>query len=221
MTDTSENTSNNTFVFTPIEARILGCLIEKKYTTPDVYPLTLNSIVSAANQKTSRYPLMELDDVIVRRSLMLLVGKGYVRETFSSRVDRYEHLVSSRLNLSRPKAALLGLLMLRGPQTLAELQTRVERMAPIASLDEVQEELESLISHEDKLVIRLERAPGKREERYAHLLCGADVQLPDAGPAAVAIRAPSPDYIDRIEVLEAQVAELQAAVDALKGTCEE
>ena len=128
------------------EARVLGCLIEKKETTPDVYPLTPNAALVAANQKTSRDPIMSLEQVEVHRALATLEQKGLARHTFAARAERYEHRVQQRLGLSQAQIVLLGLLLLRGPQTAYELLARGERMAKFELADEVRENLEALNS---------------------------------------------------------------------------
>ncbi len=200
-------------ILTPAEARVLGCLVEKKELTPDVYPLSLNSAVAAANQKTAREPVMALEQVEVNRALKTLAEKGLVRLAFGSRVERYEHLLPQRFSLSQGQIALVGLMMLRGPQTVHELAARAERMARFQSIDDVRTELDLLIGRRPPLVKLIERGPGQREDRYAHLLSG-DVEMPApvrfAQPAAV-----SSDVEDRLAALEEQVAALQAQVKAL------
>lgn len=200
-------------ILTPAEARVLGCLVEKKELTPDVYPLSLNSAVAAANQKTAREPVMALEQVEVNRALKTLAEKGLVRLAFGSRVERYEHLLPQRFSLSQGQIALVGLMMLRGPQTVHELAARAERMARFQSIDDVRTELDLLIGRRPPLVKLIERGPGQREDRYAHLLSG-DVEMPApvrfAQPAAV-----SSDVEDRLAALEEQVATLQAQVKAL------
>lgn len=200
-------------ILTPAEARVLGCLVEKKELTPDVYPLSLNSAVAAANQKTAREPVMALEQVEVNRALKTLAEKGLVRQAFGSRVERYEHLLPQRFSLSQGQIALVGLMMLRGPQTVHELSARAERMARFQSIDEIRTELDLLIGRRPPLVKLIERGPGQREDRYAHLLSG-DVEMP--APARFAQpTATSSDVEDRLAALEDQVAALQAQVRAL------
>ncbi len=200
-------------VLTPAEARVLGCLVEKKELTPDVYPLTLNSAVAAANQKTAREPVMALEQVEVNRALKTLTEKGLVRQAFGSRVERYEHLLPQRFSLSQGQIALVGLMLLRGPQTVHELSARAERMARFQSIDEIRTELDLLIGRRPPLVKLIERGPGQREDRYAHLLSG-DVETP-APVRFVRPVAASSDIEDRLAALEEQVAALQAQVQAL------
>jgi uncharacterized protein YceH (UPF0502 family) len=198
-----------------LEARVLGCLIEKRELTPDIYPLTLNAAQAAANQKTARDPVMALEQVEVRRALGLLEQKGLVRQAFAARVERYEHSVAQRFSLTTPQIALLGLLMLRGPQTAFELLARSERMTRFGSIDDLRAELDLLIGRNPPLVQQLDRAPGQREERYVHLLSGAVAV--DTAPTYRA--APQPeqgsDLEERVRVLEREVAELRAMVQAL------
>lgn len=204
----------------PVEARILGCLIEKKETTPDVYPMTVNALVSAANQKTSREPVMALEPSDVQRALKMLEQKGLVRQMFASRVERYEHLAGQRFSLTQAQLAILGLLMLRGPQTGYELLSRSERMARIGSIEELESDLDLMIGRRPPLVKPIDRGPGQREHRYAHLLSG-DVAAPAPRGAAPEGRAGSEaadaDLDARIRRLEAQVETLAARLDALES----
>lgn len=198
----------------PIEARVLGCLVEKKDLTPDVYPLTLNAALAAANQKTAREPVMALEIPEVRRALASLEQKGLVRQAFASRVERYEHLLGQRFSLTQGQSALIGLLLLRGPQTAHELLARAERMARFSSVDDVRGNLDLLIGRRPPLVQLLERGPGQREERYAQLLSGPVQALPALPPRA---DQASPDLEARVEALERQVASLVEQVKRLSG----
>lgn len=191
------------------EARVLGCLIEKKETTPDVYPLTPNAALVAANQKTSRDPIMSLEQVEVHRALATLEQKGLARHTFAARAERYEHRVQQRLGLSQAQIVLLGLLLLRGPQTAYELLARGERMAKFELADEVRENLEALNQREPALVQLLARGPGQREDRYVHLLSGPVVAAAPSGQSGVT------GLEARVQMLEEQLAQLRAQVEAL------
>ncbi|MBB6010981.1 hypothetical protein HNR59_000326 [Aquamicrobium lusatiense] len=198
-----------------LEARILGCLIEKKELTPDVYPLTSNALLAAANQKTARDPVMALTQPDILRGLKMLEQKGFVRQIFASRVERYEHLMAQKFSLTVPQTALLGLLMLRGPQTVHELLARAERFARFASADDLRTELDMLIGKRPPLVQEIGRGPGQREDRYVHLLCGpVDVAALSAasGPVVVAGDA---ELEARIAALEEQVRQLAERLDAL------
>jgi len=202
---------------TAIEARILGCLIEKKELTPDVYPMTSNALISAANQKTSRDPVMALEMSDVTRTLGTLQAKGLVRQQFASRVERYEHLMAQKFSLTRNQSALIGLLMLRGPQTVYELLARTERMASFADADAVKDELDMLIGRRPPLVKEIGRAPGQREDRYAQLLTGPVQVAERAAPIRVAESADSAGLESRVQALEEQVAALAEQIRKLTG----
>ncbi len=201
------------------EARVLGCLIEKESTTPESYPLTQNACQSACNQKTSRVPVMKLDPGRVGTALRKLEQRGLVRSDFGARATRYRHRVDSALELTPAQRALIGLLLLRGPQTLAELFTRSERIHRFDDLEDVEFNLGRLASREPAFIVRLPRAPGQREDRYMHRLCGEP-----AAPASVAATPATPpasnpsnrnesELIDRIEALEQRVARLEARLN--------
>ncbi len=199
-------------ILTLVEARVLGCLIEKKELTPDIYPMTSNALVAAANQKTSRDPVMALELADITRALGTLQSKGLVRQQFASRVERYEHLMAQKISLTRNQYALVGLLLLRGPQTLYELLARAERMANFADADALRGELDLLIGRRPPLVVELGRAPGQREERFAHLLSGEVQATTSTAPS----QPRSPDFLSeleaRVQALEEQVAKLQAQI---------
>lgn len=203
-------------ILSPVEARVLGCLIEKKELTPDIYPLTLNAALAAANQKTAREPVMSVELVEVRRALGQLEHKGLVRQVFASRVERYEHVVAQRFSLTSAQIALLGLLLLRGPQTAYELLARSERMVRLPSIDELRSNLDLLISRKPPLVQQIDRGPGQREDRYVHLLSGP-VQTPVV--AATPLQSPSPasDLEARVQALEEEIGQLRARINALTG----
>ncbi len=201
-------------VLNAAQARTLGCLIEKEATTPDTYPLTVNAAQVAANQKTAREPLMALSTGDVHHALRQLETLGLARQQFSSRAERYEHRTGATLDLTRQQVALLGLLLLRGPQTVGELFARSERLARFADADEVRHHLERLVQRD--LGILLPRASGQREDRYMHLLCGPV----DAEALAAQYRAPSTAgsnaLEDRVQQLEASVAALQEQLAQLQ-----
>ncbi|WP_043621301.1 YceH family protein [Ensifer sp. ZNC0028] len=210
-------TSDTDFpILNAVEARVLGCLIEKKETTPDVYPLTLNSAHSAANQKTARDPVMALEQVEIHRALSSLAQKGLVRQAFASRVERYEHLAANRFSLTSPQIVVLGLLLLRGPQTAYELWARSERMARFSSVEELKDNLDLMMGRRPPLIVQLNRGAGQREDRFAHLLCG-EVEQP--AERAVVSSAPSGSALsaleERLEALERKVATLEEQLDAL------
>lgn len=199
-----------------IEARLLGCLVEKEATTPEQYPLTENAALQAANQKTSREPVMALDAGEVGHGLRGLEAKGLVRRVDGSRALRFEHIAARALELTRAQLAALALLLLRGPQTIAELMARTERLHAYANGDELQHALERLAAR--GFVLALPKAPGQREGRWAHLLCGPVDWTPPTQRAAPSSasgdeegEAPAIDaLLSRIAALEARVAVLEA-----------
>jgi uncharacterized protein len=190
------------------EIRVLGCLLEKQRTTPDVYPLSLNALRLACNQATNREPVVDYDEATVRAALDRLSRKGWARLASGpgSRAAKYRQLFDEALGLLPSQSALLAVLMLRGPQTPGELKGRSERLYPLGSLDDVHRTLESLLERE--LVRRLPRRPGQKEERYEHLLGGADAAPAEAGEAAPAASG----LEERVRVLEEQVAALERAL---------
>jgi uncharacterized protein YceH (UPF0502 family) len=190
------------------EARILGSLIEKEATTPEQYPLTENAIVVASNQKTAREPVMELSTGDVGHALRQMEPRGLVRSVHGARAQRYEHRFDKAYNVTAQQQALLAILLLRGAQTLNELLTRTERLARFATPEDARHQLDRLLERE--LVVRLPKAPGQREERWMHLLCGpVDVE---ALASAASERAPreASGLEARIEALEARIAALEA-----------
>ncbi len=198
------------------EARVLGCLIEKEATTPDAYPLTVNAAHVAANQKTARDPVLALNVGDVNHALRQLEQKGFAKQVFSSRAERYEHSAGKALDLLKQQVTLLGLLLLRGPQTLHELLARSERLAKFADTDDARHHLERLIQRQPALVQQIPRGPGQREDRYVHLLSGAvDVAAVTARIAASASAdTASPALEARVQALESEVAELRGIIAA-------
>ena len=197
-----------------VELRVLGCLIEKQRTTPDVYPLSLNALRTACNQATNRDPVVSYDESEIRAALDRLSRKRWARLASGpgSRAAKYRHLLDEALELADGEISLLAVLMLRGPQTPGELKQRVERLHRFPSTVDVEATLQALIDRE--LVARLPRRPGQKEERYEQLL-GAEAE--EAEPAApVAVVAPSPGLLEeRVRRLETEVAELRARVSSL------
>jgi uncharacterized protein YceH (UPF0502 family) len=207
-----------------IEARILGCLIEKAATTPEVYPLTQNAVVVACNQKTSRDPVMELEQGAVGHALRQLEDKGLVKVVHGSRALRYEHCVDGAWTITPRQRAVLCMLMLRGPQTISELQTRCERLASFSAQDDMRETLERLIQRVPAMVICLGRASGQREDRYMHLLCGPVSQDILAKTSRAQDSTPSESssskMSERVEHLEQEVAQLKQDLAALSARFE-
>jgi uncharacterized protein YceH (UPF0502 family) len=213
---------------TPAELRVLGALIEKQRTTPDHYPLTLNALRNACNQATNRDPVVDYDDAIIRDAIERLGRRGWARFAGGpgSRAPKYRHLLGDALGLGERELSVLAVLMLRGPQTPGELKLRTERMFAFADLAELQQVLESLAGRE--LVRQLERRPGQKEARFVQLLgetepTAAPAPAPqvasDGGPAPAAAPAIYDDdpLVERVAVLEREVRELRAAVDALRA----
>ena len=220
--DPSMDNNENTIavpLLNAVEARALGCLIEKEATTPDAYPLTVNMVQLAANQKTAREPVMAVDQGNVHHALRELEAKGLAKQTFSSRAERYEHRAGQCLNLPQAQVALLGLLMLRGAQTVHELLARSERIAKFVDAEDVRHHLERLSGRQPALVLQIPRGPGQREDRYVHLLCGpVDVAAIVARqPASRETAGPAPAELEaRVQALEAEVTALQEAVATLR-----
>jgi uncharacterized protein YceH (UPF0502 family) len=194
----------------PSETRVLGCLIEKHSTTPDMYPLTLNSLRLACNQSTNREPVVDYDDATVRDALHRLERRGLTRlASGRGRSPKYRHLLSEALPMDSAEQAIVCVLMLRGPQTPGELKQRAERMHAFAGLDEVHATLERLIDR--GLAVRLERRPGQKEERYLHLLGESpEEQPPDTDPPSTV----SIPLEERVERLEQEVLELREMVQS-------
>jgi len=202
---------------TPIEARVLGTLMEKARTVPDSYPLSLNALVAGCNQKTSREPLMNVSEPEAQEALATLKQLSLVFESSGSRVSRWEHNFQRGVGVPEQSAVLLGLLMLRGPQTAGELRINSERWYRFADISSVEAFLEELQDRPEAkggpLVVKLPRAPGAREQRWAHLLCGpVDVT---ATAEAAAAPGDASALQQRVAALEGEVSDLRSAVDDL------
>jgi uncharacterized protein YceH (UPF0502 family) len=207
-------TPETSLTLTPVEARVLGTLMEKARTVPDSYPLSLNSLALGCNQKTTRDPVMNLSEAEVQDALGSLKERNLVRENSGSRVTRFDHNFQRGIGVPEQSAVLLGMLMLRGPQTAAELRLNTERWYKFADISSVEGFLEELQDRSAErggaLVVKLPRAPGAREQRWAHLLCG-----PVDTTALAAFRTSDGGAGERIERLEADVAALRATVQRL------
>ncbi|HEX9259182.1 MAG TPA: YceH family protein [Acidimicrobiales bacterium] len=190
-----------------VQARVLGALMEKQVLTPDVYPMTLNGLVTACNQTSSRDPVMRLEPAEVEQAVLdmkVLKLTRVVHPAAGERATKYRHIVDETLRLEPAEHAVLTLLLLRGPQTVAELRTRSERLHAFESAVEVEEALDALASRDESLVVLLERLPGHKEARWAHLMAGPiDAQT-------LAASAHPPSSPSRIESLEQRVADLEA-----------
>jgi uncharacterized protein YceH (UPF0502 family) len=199
-------------LLTRVEARILGALMEKQRTTPDYYPMTLNALVQACNQKTSRDPVMQLTPGEAGHTVNQLRDRGLVRASFHGRAERYEQRLTNHLELDLQEAAAVCVLLLRGPQTLGEIRTNSARLAEFPDLGAVTDTLELLMAREPALVQRLPRARGRREERFAQLLCGEpDPSDLDAGPRPRARLAGS----EELSGLRQEIQQMRAELDSL------
>jgi uncharacterized protein len=205
-------------VLTDIETRVLGALVEKQVTTPEYYPLTLNALTLACNQKNNRYPVTSYSESQVSAAVESLREKNlaYVFYGSTSRVPKYKHVMPEVLHLNAAEVALLCVLMLRGPQTPGELRGNAARLHEFAGLDEIEQTLNALISRdEDPLVVRLPRQPGQKEVRFAHLLSG-DVQV-DAVAEAVVPRVSQREALEqKVDMLAAQIEELRQQFEQFK-----
>ena len=201
-----------------VEGRVLGALMEKETTTPEYYPLSLNALVNACNQKSSRDPVMELSEADVRTALFELEKLGLVRVLAEGRVSKFEHRAYDQLGVRRPEIAVLGLLLLRGAQTPAELRTRAERMYSFDDTAAVTATLERMAQREQPLVVQMARQPGARESRWMHLLAGA-VDATAAGQTSVAETSASStgQLEERVAELERMVRELEERLNLLEG----
>lgn len=207
------------YELTVTEARVIGCLLEKQVTTPEQYPLSVNGVVTACNQKTNREPVMNLSESDVQEQLDNLVKRHFLRTVsgFGNRVTKYEQRFCNsefgNLKLSAAEVAIITTLLLRGAQTPGELRSRASRMYEFSDMAEVESTLENLANREDgPYVIRLSREPGKRESRYMHLFCG---EVDEAIAAADEPPVASGDLQARVEALETEVAELKQRLDSL------
>jgi hypothetical protein len=194
-----------------IQVRVLGCLIEKESTTPDQYPLTLNALRNACNQKSARAPVVNYTEGEVAHAVRELEGLGLVREAWGARVVKYEHRADKILGLYNRGMALLSTLMLRGPQTLGELKSHSQRLFDFDDLDDVNFAVQKLVESEPPLVTSLPPAPGQKGMRFAHLLCGEPQQLsaPVAPKPVGGLEARLVALEERMEELERQLAQLQ------------
>lgn len=203
------------------QVRVLGCLIEKELATPEYYPMTLNALAAACNQKTNRYPVLDLKETDVADAIeMLQLKRLAVAAGDGGRARKYRHLLTERLHLEDLELALLCELMVRGPQTLGELRTRADRMVPIKDVETVEDALDGLVEQEPPLVAKLPRQPGQKEGRYAHLLGGKpEGGIAGAGSMFSAAALATPP--DRVAVLEAEVGRLKEEIRELRRRVDE
>ncbi|HKO98426.1 MAG TPA: YceH family protein [Pyrinomonadaceae bacterium] len=206
-----------TTILSDIEVRVLGCLVEKQVTTPEYYPLTLNSLTLACNQKNNRNPVTTYSESEVAAALETLREKNltYVFHGSTSRVPKYKHVMPEVMHLSKPEMAVMCVLMLRGPQTVGELRGHGARLYEFSSLEEVDETLNALVSREpEPLVVRLPRQPGQKEARVAHLLSG-EVSVESLPDDSTPTRSRRPDN-DQVTALETEVASMKAELAELR-----
>lgn len=202
-----------------IEARIVGCLVEKQLTTPEYYPLTLNALVAACNQKTNREPVTNYGESEIERALDILRDKNlvYVFYGSSSRVPKYKHMLPNVYELDDRETALVSVLMLRGAQTIGELNQRTGRLYEFSGLNEISETLDGLAKREEPIVFRLERQPGQKEARYAHLLSGA-IDIESYARESANAQIPR---ADRINELEREIENLKNEFNSFREMFEE
>jgi uncharacterized protein len=206
-------------ILSDVEVRVLGSLVEKQVTTPEYYPLTLNSLTLACNQKNNRNPVTTFTETEVAQALESLREKNltYVFHGSTSRVPKYKHVMPEVMHLSKPELALMCALMLRGPQTTGELRGNASRLYEFSGIEEVDANVNSLISHEpEPLVVRLPRQPGQKEARFAHLLSGAPAEEIILEAHAARVSSPKKSDKERIENLDREVAALREEVQSLK-----
>ena len=207
---------------TDIEARILGSLVEKQLTTPEYYPLTINGLVTACNQKNNRDPAVSYDEPTVSRALEELRDRNlvYVFYGSTSRVPKYKHMLPSVYELEPGEVAVVSVMMLRGPQTLGQLRERTGRLHQFANLGEVQETLDGLIRRDEPLVMKLPPQPGQKEARFAHLLSG-EIDVEQLAVAAIARPSRSSADAERMETLEQRVTTLEIEMAGMRQMFEE
>jgi uncharacterized protein YceH (UPF0502 family) len=206
---------------TQMQARVLGCLIEKKETTPEQYPLTLNALKNACNQKTARFPVTSYTEGQVGHTIRELESLQLVREEWGARVPKYGHRTGNVLGLQSKGLALLCPMMLRGPQTLGELRTHSHRLYEFVDLEDVQLALRRLVDHDPPLVTVVPRRPGQKEDRYAHLLCGEPELSTSSDPVhSSSAVLPRDDLLSRVSELERIVADCTSRLAQLETKIE-
>ena len=212
--------------FNPNEARVIGCLIEKEITTPDQYPLSLNALTNACNQKTTREPVLNLSEAEVQQAVDSLMKKYMVSDKsagYGGRVTKYKHRFCNTefgsLKFSKQELGIICVMLLRGPQTPGELRSRTNRLCEFADAEEVETTLRNLMSREDgPFIARLSRAPGARESRYAHLFSGMLESAPEPSPETAEPAATAgPSLGQRVAALEDLVAQLRTELESLKA----
>ena len=209
--DSQEQAEKN--FFTPMEARVVAALMEKHLTTPNNYPLTMNSLKNACNQKSNREPVMNLTEGQIGHTINELVERKLAGLEYGERANKITHRVCTELDIDRKQQAILTVLMLRHPQTLNDLKTRTARMTDFSSPEEVHNVITSMIEREKPLATLIPKGAGRREDRYAHTLCG-EVNIENIAKDSVAIES-IPVENDRLDALEARIAVLEAEIRRL------
>lgn len=211
-----ETEDHDARLLTQEEARIIASLMEKELTTPNNYPLTLNSLIAACNQKSNRDPVMEMSEGQVGNIVNKMADRGLLFVEYGERAIRISHKARSNFKLDRKQQAVLTVLMLRAPQTLNDILTRTARMVDFSNTEEILLIVDELIARQPALAVRFPKGEGRREERYAHLLCG-DVEMPKGVESSRSItRELTSTEIDRLTILENRVSELEKKIRALE-----
>ncbi|MBX2868271.1 MAG: DUF480 domain-containing protein [Acidiferrobacterales bacterium] len=211
--ETSDSRKVNEAMFNPIEARVLACLMEKELTTPDNYPLTLNSLVLACNQKSNREPVMQLTEGDVGHAARALADRHFIKIEYRGRTQKLTHKMQLELSIDRKQQSLLTVMMLRSPLTLNDLRTRTSRMVEFEDLEDIELTLEMMNDRRKPMVLMIPKGPGQREDRYTHLLCGdVDIQF-DTVPSSTT-KSSRPQLEQRVEELEQRVKALEEMLSA-------
>ncbi len=207
----ADDTAAKEAFFTSKEARVIACLMEKQLTTPNNYPLSMNSLLLACNQKTNRVPVMNLTEGEVGHTVSQLENRNLVGVDYGGRANHVTHRVMTEFNIDRKQQAILAVLMVREPITLNDIKTKTGRMEDFSGVEDVLSVVDSLMDRDEPLVIRIPKGPGSREDRYTHLLCG-DV---DVTTVVQQVKKPTSTQASRIDELESRVEKLEAQIQAL------
>lgn len=202
---------NNPSFFNAIEARVVACLMEKQLTTPNNYPLSMNSLMLACNQKSNRVPVMNLTEGEIGHTVNQLESRGLVGVDYGGRATHVTHRVMTEFAINRKQQAVMAVLMVREPLTLNDIKTKTGRMDDFTGIDDVIDTVESLINRDNPLVVRLPKGPGRREDRFTHLLCGEV----DVEEIVVPVKTQTGTQTNRIEALEQRIEQLESRVSKL------
>ena len=207
LSEDNETQEDQKAFFTPLEARVIASLMEKHLTTPNNYPLTMNSLTNACNQKSNREPVMNLTEGQIGHTINLLVERKLAGLEYGERANKITHRVCTELDLDRKQQAILTVLMLRTPQTLNDLKTRTARMADFSGIEEVQDVVDSLMNREKPIAVLIPKGAGRREERYAHTLCG-EITIEELNKDVTTVDAVMIEN-DRLDALEARIIAIE------------